>query len=180
MRRVTYLMNVSLDGYITDPAGSLDWSVPSREVFRFHIDQIRGVDVHLLGRRLYETMLYWETADQNPDADADDLEWTAEVPRRLLQLLTGHRRPTGIGQSRGGDHTSSSGGEGQIAIGGPDLASQAAELDLIDEYRLVVYPVLLGGGTSYFPQGARKVDLDLVETRLFEGGITYWRYQVRR
>lgn len=179
-------MNVSLDGYITDPAGSLDWSVPSREVFRFHIDQIRGVDVHLLGRRLCETMLYWETADQNPDADADDLEWTAlwkALPRVVfsnsLTEVIGARLASGSLEEEI-TRLRSEPGEGQIAIGGPDLASQAAELDLIDEYRLVVYPVLLGGGTSYFPQGARKVDLDLVETRLFEGGITYWRYQVRR
>jgi hypothetical protein len=76
MRSVTYSMSMSLDGYIVGPDGKFDWTVPE-EVFRFWIDEIRGVGVHLMGRRLYETMLYWETADQDPSLDDAELEWAA-------------------------------------------------------------------------------------------------------
>ncbi len=77
MRSVTYSMGVSLDGYIVGPDGGFDWTVPDEEVFRFVTDEIREVGVHLLGRRLYETMLYWETADQDPSLDDSMLEWAA-------------------------------------------------------------------------------------------------------
>jgi len=77
MRSVTYSMGVSLDGYIVGPDGKFDWTPPDEEVFRFVTDQIREVGVHLLGRRLYETMLYWETADQDPSLDDSMLEWAA-------------------------------------------------------------------------------------------------------
>ena len=77
MRSVTYSMNVSLDGYIVGPDGGFDWGAPDEKVFRFWIDEIREVGVHLLGRRLYETMLYWETADQDRPLDDAELEWAA-------------------------------------------------------------------------------------------------------
>ena len=77
MRSVTYSMSVSLDGYIVGPDGGFDWSAPNEEVFRFWIDEIRGLGVHLMGRRLYETMLYWETADQDGSLDDSEREWTA-------------------------------------------------------------------------------------------------------
>ena len=77
MRSVTYSMGVSLDGYIVGPDGGFDWSTPDKEVFRFWIDEIRDVGVHLMGRRLYETMLYWETADEDPSLDDAEIEWTA-------------------------------------------------------------------------------------------------------
>jgi RibD C-terminal domain len=77
MRSVTYSMGVSLDGYIAGPDGNFGWTVPDEEVFRFVTDEIRQVGVHLLGRRLYETMLYWETADQDPSLDDSMLEWAA-------------------------------------------------------------------------------------------------------
>src|SRR4051794_6676329 len=77
MRPVTYSMGMSLDGYIVGPDGGFDWTEPDAEVFNFATDQIREVGVHLLGRRLYETMLYWETADQDPSLDDAMLEWAA-------------------------------------------------------------------------------------------------------
>ena len=77
MRSVTYSMGVSLDGYIVGPDGGFDWTAPDEEVFRFATDEIRQVGVHLLGRRLYQTMLYWETADQDPSLDDAMLEWAA-------------------------------------------------------------------------------------------------------
>src|SRR5450755_745873 len=77
MRSVTYSMGVSLDGYIVGPDGGFDWTAPDEEVFRFVTDEIREVGVHLLGRRLYETMLYWETADQESSLDDSMLEWAA-------------------------------------------------------------------------------------------------------
>src|SRR5207245_5145104 len=77
MRSVTYSMGVSLDGYIVGPDGGFDWTAPDEEVFRFAIDEIREVDVHLMGRRLYETMLYWETAGQDQALDDAELEWAA-------------------------------------------------------------------------------------------------------
>src|SRR5580658_9099537 len=77
MRSVTYSMGVSLDGYIVGPDGDFGWTEPDEEVFRFVTDEIRGVDVHLLGRRLYETMLYWEATDRHPPLDDSELEWAA-------------------------------------------------------------------------------------------------------
>lgn len=187
MRKVTYSMNPSLDGYITAPDGSLDFSVPSEEVFRFHIEQIREVGVHLLGRRLYETMLYWETAAEEQDLDDAELEWCDlwnPLPKvvfsRTLEDLQGNARLASGSLAEEIDRLRSGPGDGDIAIGGPTLAAQAAELGLIDEYRMVVHPVLVGGGTPYFPQGGRQVDLELVETKTFDGGFAYWRYRVVR
>jgi dihydrofolate reductase len=87
MRSVTYSMGVSLDGYIVGPDGDFDWTVPDEEVFRFVTDEIREVGVQLLGRRLYETMLYWETVDQDPSLDDSMLEWAAICNRMRLVLL---------------------------------------------------------------------------------------------
>ena len=117
MRRVTYSMGVSLDGYIVGPDGDFDWTPPDEEVFRFVTDEIREVGIHLLGRRLYETMLYWEPADQDPSLDDSMLEWAA-IWKRLPKVVFSttlsrctampawlpaawRRRSSGCGPSRG-------------------------------------------------------------------------------
>jgi len=187
MRSVTYSMNVSLDGYIVGPDGGFDWSVPDPEVFRFWIDEMRGVGVHLLGRRLYETMLYWETADQDRSLDDSELEWVGiwnPLPKVVfsttLSAVQGHARLASGGLAEEIERLRAEPEEGDIAIGGADLAAQAAASGLIDEYRAVVYPVLVGGGTPFFPQHERRVDLELVETRSFSSGVVYLRYRVRQ
>ena len=187
MRSVTYSMNVSLDGYIVGPDGTFDWTTPDEEVFRFWIDEIRGVGVHLLGRRLYETMLYWETADQDQSLDDSQLEWAAiwnPLPKVVfsttLSAVQGHARLASGGPAEEIERLRAEPGEGDIAIGGATLAAAAAALDLIDEYRVRVYPMLVGGGIPYFPQGERRVDLELVETRTFSSPVVYLRYRVRR
>ena len=187
MRSVTYSMNVSLDGYIVGPDGTFDWSGPDPEVFRFWIDEMRGVGVHLLGRRLYETMLYWETADQDRSLDDAELEWAAiwnPLPKVVfsttLSAVQGHARLASGGLAEEIERLRAEPGAGDIAIGGAALAAQAAASDLIDEYRAVVYPVLVGGGIPFFPQHERRVDLELVETRTFSSGVVYLRYRVAR
>lgn len=186
MGNVTYSMNISLDGYIAGPDGDFNWTAPDAEVFRFWIEEIRQVGVHLLGRRLYETMLYWETADQDPALDASELEWAAlwkPLPKVVfsttLSAVQGHARLAsgGLAEEIGRLRAE---GEGDIAIGGATLAAEAAALGLIDEYRAVVYPVLVGGGTPFFPQRERRVDLELVETRTFSSSVVYLRYRVAR
>ncbi|MFO7298804.1 MAG: dihydrofolate reductase family protein [Actinomycetes bacterium] len=187
MRRVVYMMNVSADGYITAPAGGIDWSVPSDEVFRFHIQRIRGVDVHLLGRKLYETMLYWETAADQPGLSDDELEWTrlwnalpkVVFSRTLNTVIPSARLATGSLEDEI-RKLKAEPGDGEIAIGGANLAAQAAALDLIDEYAMIVSPVLVGGGIPYFPQDGRLVTLEMVDAREFGGGFSYRRYAVRR
>jgi dihydrofolate reductase len=187
MRSVTYSMSVSLDGYIVGPDGGFDWTVPSAEVFRFWIDEIRGIGVHLLGRRLYETMLYWETADQDRSLDDAELEWAAlwnPLPKVVfsttLSAVEGNARLVSGGLAEEIEQLRAEPGEGNIAIGGATLAAEAAALDLIDEYQAVVYPVLLGGGIPFFPQRERRVDLELVETRTFSSSAVYLRYRVAR
>jgi dihydrofolate reductase len=187
MRNVTYSMNVSLDGYIVGPDGGFDWSVPDKEVFRFWIDELGEVGVHLMGRRLYETMLYWETAEQESSLDDSELEWAAlwnPLPKVVfsstLSAVQGSARLASGGLAEEVERLRAEPGEGDIAIGGATLAAEAAALDLIDEYRAVVYPVLVGGGIPYFPQRERRVDLELVETRIFSSGVVYLRYRVTR
>jgi dihydrofolate reductase len=187
MRRVTYSMSMSLDGYIVGPDGTFDWTSPDKEVFRFWIDEIRGVGVHLMGRRLYETMLYWETADQDPSLGTDELEWAAlwkPLPKVVfsttLSAVQGNARLASGGLAEEIERLRAEPGDGEIAIGGATLAAEAAALDLIDEYRAMVYPVLVGGGVPFFPRRERRVDLELVETRTFSSRVVYLRYRVAR
>ena len=187
MRSVTYSMGVSLDGFIVGPDGGFDWTALEEEVFRFWIDEIRQVGVHLLGRRLYETMLYWETADQDRSLDDAELEWAAlwkPLPKVVfsttLSAVQGNARLASGGLAEEIERLRAEPGEGDIAIGGATLAAEAAALGLIDEYRAMVYPVLVGGGIPFFPQRERRVDLDLVETRTFSSRVVYLRYRVAR
>ncbi|MET8560840.1 dihydrofolate reductase family protein [Streptomyces flaveolus] len=187
MRSVTYSMSVSLDGYIVGPDGDFDWAEPDEEVFRFWIDEIREVGVHLLGRRLYETMLYWESADQDPSLDDSKLEWAAlwnPLPKVVfsttLSSVQGNARLASSGLAEEIERVRAEPGEGDIAIGGATLAAEAAALGLIDEYRAVVYPVLVGGGVPFFPRHERRVALELLETRTFSSKAVYVRYGVAR
>ena len=187
MRSVTYSMGVSLDGYIVGPDGGFDWAPPHEEVFRFWIDEIRQVGVHLMGRRLYETMLYWETADQDPSLDDAELEWTAlwkPLPKVVfsttLSAVQGTARLASGGLVEEIERLRAEPGEGDIAIGGGTLAAEAAGSGLIDEYRAMVYPVLVGGGIPFFPRRERRVELELIETRTFSSRVVYLRYRVVR
>jgi dihydrofolate reductase len=186
MRSVTYSMSVSLDGYIVGPDGDFDWTMPD-EVFRFWIDEIREVGVHLLGRRLYETMLYWETADQDPSLGDAELEWAAlwkPLPKVVfsstLSAVQGNARLASGGLAKEIERLRAERGEGDIAIGGATLAAEAAAMGLIDEYRAMVYPVLVGGGIPFFPRRERRMDLELVETRTFSSRVVYLHYRVAR
>ncbi|WP_432073442.1 dihydrofolate reductase family protein [Streptomyces wuyuanensis] len=184
MRSVTYSMSVSLDGYIVGPDGDFDWTAPSEDVFRFWIDEIRQVDVHLMGRRLYETMLYWETADQDPSLDDAMLEWAAlwkPLPKVVfsttLSAVRGNARLASGGVAEEIERLRAEPGEGEIAIGGATLAAEAAASGLIDEYRAMVYPVLVGGGIPFFPRQECRVDLELVETRTFSSRVVFLHYR---
>src|SRR5215216_1755573 len=180
-------MSVSLDGFIVGPEGGVNWGAPDKEVFRFWIDEIREVGVHLLGRRLYETMLYWETADQDRLLDDAELEWATlwkPLPKVVfsttLSAVQGNARLASGGMAEEIERLRAEPGETEIAIGGATLAAAAAALGLIEEYRAVVYPVLVGGGIPFFPQRERRVDLDLVETRTLSSRFVYLRYRVAR
>jgi len=187
MRSVTYSMGVSLDGYIVGPDGRFDWTPPDEEIFRLVTEEIREVGIHLLGRRLYETMLYWETADQDPSLDDSMLEWAAiwkPLPKVVfsttLSAVQGNARLASGGLVEEIERLRTEPGEGDIAIGGATLAAEAAAFGLIDEYRARVYPVLVGGGIPFFAQCERRVDLELVETRTVGPRVIYLRYRVAR
>lgn len=184
MRRVTYSMNASLDGHVEGPDGGYGWSVPDPEVFAAHLSDLRATGVHLLGRRLHETMLFWE----DPPADIDDAEreWAhlwRQVPKvvfsRTLTSVTGTntRLATGtLGEEIG--RLRAQPGHGDIAIGGATLAAAAAAEDLIDEYRVMLYPVLVGGGRPFFAEDGRQVSLELVESTTFPSGTVRLRHRV--
>ncbi|APE20136.1 MULTISPECIES: dihydrofolate reductase family protein [Streptomyces] len=187
MRSVTYSLSVSLDGFITAPDGGIDWGVPSPDVFRLAMDEVRGVGVHLMGRRLYETMLYWETAEQDHELDDAEREWVAlwnPLPKVVfsttLSAVEGNARLASGGVAEEIERLRAEPGEGDIAIGGAALAAEAAGAGLIDEYRIRVYPILLGGGIPYFPRNERRVSLELVENRTFDSGVVYLRHRVVR
>lgn len=187
MRNVVYSMSISLDGYIVGPDGSFDWTVPDEELFRFVTDEVRGVGVHLMGRRLYETMLYWEFVEQDRSLGYSTLEWSGlwrSLPKVVfsttLSIVRGNAR---LATASLGDEIMrlrDEPGDGDIAVGGASLAAQAAKLDQIDEYRVTVHPVLVGGGTPFFAHRKRRVNLELEECRTFSSRVAYLRYRVVR
>jgi dihydrofolate reductase len=182
MPDVIYAMGgVSADGYITGPDGSFDWAVPDEELHRFHNEQTGALAGHLLGRRLYETMVYWETAENDPSEIAREFAriWQA-LPKvvfsQTLESVEGAKTTLARGDLRAELAALQETVQGDVAVGGPGLAAEAARLNLIDEYRLFVHPVAVGGGTPFFPRDHR-LDLELVETRTFSSRVVYLRYR---
>jgi dihydrofolate reductase len=176
---VIYSMGASLDGYIVGPHGGSIGSGPDQELLRFLTDQEREIAPCVLGRRLYETMLYWETADRDRSLDDAELEWAAvwkPLPKVVfsttLSAVEGNARLATGSLVEEIERLRAEPGDGDIGIGGAALASAAARLGVIDEYRPWVYPVLVGGGIPFYPQSEHRVDLELLESRQFGSQTT--------
>jgi dihydrofolate reductase len=183
MRKLIYSYSVSLDGYVADPDGGIDWSVPDEELHRFHNDQVREVGTHLLGRRLYEVMTYWETVEEDGSLPEHVLEF-ARIWKDLPKIVFSSTLEDVVGKAtlvRGDlvDQVTKLKREPgkDLAVGGAGLASTLIERGLIDEYRLFLSPVVLGGGTPYFPILDHRLDVELVETRTFGSRVVYLRYR---
>ena len=180
---VIYSMTVSLDGFIAGPNGEIDWSVPDEELHRFHNDQTRELGAHLLGRRLYEVMTYWETAGEDPSIAEHEHEFAGiwqDLPKIVfsstLEQVVGNTRLATEGVAEEVARLKSEDGK-DVAVGGATLAATLIEHDLIDEYRPFVAPVVLGSGTPFFPPLERRLGLELVETRAFPTRVVYLRYR---
>lgn len=182
MAKLIYAPMGSLDGYIEDEHGRFEWAAPDDEVMAFVNDLVRPVGIHLYGRRMYETMVYWETADGGSDQPALTREWAgiwraAEkvVYSRTLQTVSSAKtrierdlNPDAIRQMK---ETSAA----DIVIGGAELAGQAIAAGLIDELHFVLVPTIIGGGKRALP-GKVRTELELVDERRFRNGAVHLHY----
>ena len=183
MRQVIYSMGVSLDGFIAGPDGEIDWTAPDEELHRFHNEQTRELGGHLLGRRLYEEMAYWDTVDESSSLPEHELEFARiwkQLPKivfsRTLESVGGNARLVKDNIAEEAARLKEAAGK-DLAVGGAGLAAELVSLDLIDELRPFVYPAVVGGGTPYLPRMEERIGLRLVETRTFGSGVVYLRYQ---
>jgi dihydrofolate reductase len=177
-----YSMGVSVDGFIADRDGAFDWTTPNEEQFRFHTTQIRELGVYLCGRRLYETMLVWDT---DPSLRDNELRAAfADVWCAMPKVVFSHTLDSVQGNARLAEASlaeeaaaARDATDKDVAIGGAGLAAQAIELDLVDELRIFRNPVVVGGGTPFLPPITDAVALDLIETRTFGSPVIYERYR---
>ncbi|WP_139415865.1 dihydrofolate reductase family protein [Agromyces laixinhei] len=187
MRKLTFGMNVSVDGYIAAPGGDLGWGVPSDELFQWWSDRVGATGLALYGRRLWQSMSsHWPTADQQPGATPAAIEYARrwrDMPKVVFsstistvdwnaRLVTGDAVAE-IARLKAGDGN-------PMDVTGAALAAAAMRAGLIDEYAIVTHPVLVGGGTPFFTALDNRVNLTLVETRAFPGGVMLTRYETRR
>ena len=187
MRKLIFGMNVTLDGYIAAPGDDISWGGPVEEVFLFWCEQMRMVSMSLYGRKLWETMSsHWPTADQQPGATPAEIDFARnwrDTPKVVfsstLDKVEGNARlVTGDAVAEITRLKAEDGGPMEIA--GATLAATAMRAGLIDEYLIVTYPVLVGGGTPFFTALDHWVNLNLVETRVFPDGVLLTRYETRR
>lgn len=193
MRRLTFAMNLSVDGYIAAPGDALGWSVSSDELFRWWSERVGATGLMLYGRKLWETMSsHWPTADEQPGATPDQITFARrwrDMPKLVFSRTWASRgADTELGCNARlvtGDAVSEiarlkAEGSGPIDVAGPTLAATAMRAGLVDELVLVKHPVLVGGGAPFFPTLDHWVSLDLVETRTFPRGVLMTRYLTRR
>jgi dihydrofolate reductase len=172
-----YSMSVSVDGFIADREGSFGWTAPSEELFRFHLAQVRELGGYLCGRRLYETMLVWET---DPSLRETELRaafadvWCA-IPKvvfsRTLDSVHGNAR---LAEASLAEEAAAAldATDKDVSIGGAGLAAAAVELGLVDELRMFRNPVVVGGGTPFLPPVTEDISLELIETRTFGSRVS--------
>jgi dihydrofolate reductase len=185
MAELIYSAIASLDGYVEDPAGRFDWGAPDDEVLGFLNDLERQVGTYLYGRRMYETMRYWETAPPGAEVSAavrdftgiwlgaDKVVYSRTLPAASTARTTLQRTfdPEQIRQLK------LTAGK-NLTVGGADLAGQAIEAGLVDEYQLFAVPVAVGGGKPWLP--ALRLDLELIDSRSFASGVVFLRYRQAR
>ena len=187
MGRLIYGFTVSLDGYIADAKGSIDWSDPSEELHQYWNDFERDTACAFYGRRLYDLMsAYWPTADADPDATPmivdfariwrampkvvfsqtlESVDWNSRLERgNPVEVVARLKAET----------------DGQLEVAGATLAAPIVQAGLVDEYRVVVAPTVVGGGTPFFPTLPSWISLRLLENRTFPGGTVLLRYEARR
>jgi len=176
-----YAMIASLDGYVEDESGRFDWAAPDEEVHAFVNELERPIGTYLYGRRMYETMVAWETMDDEHPVMRDFAElWRAAekiVYSRSLESASSARTRVEHDFDAGAVRRLKEAAQADIGIGGPELAGQAIAAGLVDECHLIVVPVLVGGGKRAFPDGVRA-DLELLDERRFAGGAVYLRYKL--
>jgi dihydrofolate reductase len=185
MPKLIYAMNTSLDGYINDEQGNFDWTEPDEELHTFFNELERPLGTHLYGRRLYETMSYWQ--------DPPDL---AEQPEYIRDFAEIWQRTDNVVYSRTLDSPSTprtriesefdpdavrelkKSADADLSVGGPGLAAEALRAGLVDELHQVIHPVIVGGGTHWLPDGLR-LDLELLEERRFGSGAAHLHYRTK-
>ena len=182
MGKLIYAANMSLDGYTTDRNGNFDWSEPSEDEHQFFNDLLRPVGTQLYGRRMYETMVYWETEGLDSPVTADFAHvWRDSdkiVYSTTLEAVASARTRIERTFDVEAVRAMKAAAEQDISIGGPNLAAQAIRAGLVDDYHLVVVPVVVGGGSRALPEDVR-LDLALVEERRFENGTVLLHYRPR-
>jgi dihydrofolate reductase len=184
MGKLIYSPIMSLDGYIADTTGNFDWATPDEELHAFVNDMERPIGTYLYGRRMYETMAYWETAPDGAEqpplyrdyaqiwraADKIVFSRTLEEPISARTRIERDLDVEGIRRLKGAS-------ERDLSVGGANLAGQALRAGLVDELRVFLVPVIVGGGTPFLPGGVRA-SLELLDERRFAGGAVYGRYRV--
>lgn len=184
MAKLIYSALASLDGYVEDEHGAFDWAAPDDDVHAFVNDLERPIGTYLYGRRMYETMAYWETVDRDaltgPSRDYTDIWRAADkvvYSRTLQEPISARTRiepafdPAAIGRLKESAAT-------DLSIGGAGLAGVALAAGLVDELQLILNPIVVGGGKPALPDGVR-VRLELLDEHRFQGGAMYLRYRLR-
>jgi dihydrofolate reductase len=181
MADVVYTANISVDGYTEDRDGRLDWSTPDKEVFSFITELERPAGTYLYGRRMYETMLYWESAVPDEGYFREFAEMWRDADKvvysRSLDSVSSARTTLEHDFNPESVRRLKAAADRRITIGGADLAGQALAAGLIDEIRLLMAPVVLGGGKPWLPSSV-NIPLRLLETRRFPSGVVYLRYRL--
>jgi len=184
MVKLIYSTIASLDGYVADEDGEFGWAAPDEQVHAFINDLERGVGTYLYGRRIYEVMRYWETADATSGGQAVARDY-AQIWRsadkivysRTLRSVSSARTRIERDFDAAAIRHEKARAERDIGVGGPGLAARALEAGLVDELRLFVVPVLVGGGTQSLPDHVR-LELELLDERRFDGGMVYLHYRI--
>jgi dihydrofolate reductase len=183
MGRLIYLMNVSLDGFVETPNHSLDWTIVDDELHTWFNDQMRTLDAELYGRRIYELMAdYWPTGEDDPSA-TDAMREFARIWKPMSKIVFStslehveHNSRLVHGDAGTVLEELRREFSGDLSVGGPNLAGQFVRRGLVDEYRLVIHPVVLGAGTPFWPELDAPLRLRLVDRHTFTSGVELRSY----
>jgi dihydrofolate reductase len=184
MANLIYSVIASLDGYVEDEQGKFDWAAPDEEVHAFVNELERPVGTYLYGRRMYETLVYWETADTGPDQPAVIRDWAA-IWRAAEKIVYSHTLDQVSSARTRIEHEFDPeqirqlkrDAAADLAIGGAELAGQAIAAGLVDECQLLLAPVIVGGGRRALPEGVH-VKLELLDQRRFGRGDVFLSYRL--